>query len=37
MRAYFTISTRAGRPDMPIFLKPGIYVRAPLEATYQAT
>jgi Protein of unknown function (DUF4058) len=24
-------------PDMPIFLKPGFYVPAPLEATYQAT
>ena len=24
-------------PDMPIFLKPGIYVPAPLEATYQTT
>jgi hypothetical protein len=24
-------------PNMPLFLKPGFYVRAPLEATYQAT
>jgi hypothetical protein len=24
-------------PDMPIFLKPGLYVPAPLEATYQRT
>ena len=24
-------------PEMPIFLKPDSYVRAPLEATYQAT
>ena len=24
-------------PDMPIFLKPGFYVPAPLEATYQST
>jgi hypothetical protein len=24
-------------PDMPIFLKPGLYVPAPLEATYQET
>jgi hypothetical protein len=24
-------------PDMPLFLKPGVYVPAPLEATYQAT
>jgi hypothetical protein len=24
-------------PDMPLFLKPGFYVPAPLEATYQAT
>jgi hypothetical protein len=24
-------------PEMPLFLKPGFYVRAPLEATYQAT
>ena len=23
-------------PEMPLFLKPGIYVRAPLEATYRA-
>jgi hypothetical protein len=24
-------------PDMPIFLKPGLYVPAPLEATYRTT
>jgi hypothetical protein len=24
-------------PDMPLFLKPGIYVPAPLEATYQSS
>jgi hypothetical protein len=24
-------------PDMPLFLKPGFYVPAPLEATYQET
>jgi hypothetical protein len=24
-------------PEMPLFLQPELYVRAPLEATYQAT
>jgi hypothetical protein len=24
-------------PDMPLFLRPGVYVPAPLEATYQTT
>jgi hypothetical protein len=24
-------------PDMPLFLKPEVYVPAPLEATYQTT
>jgi len=31
------VATGEPLPDMPLFLKPGIYVPAPLEATYQTT
>ena len=32
-----TVGVGDALPDMPIFLKPGHYVLAPLEATYRAT
>jgi hypothetical protein len=31
------VAVRDSLPDMPIFLKPGFYIPAPLEATYQTT